>query len=146
MRVKETNKEKFIYMLYSLMRAIKDDSERCGEACGGLTEKEVTVLGFVGQAGRVKMSDIADDLDAPMSTVTKIIDRLVDKNILVREHSSDDRRAINVTLSEQGKTFYRSLAERKKEIAEELLSQYNEQGQELFLTQMNALISRLAKK
>jgi DNA-binding MarR family transcriptional regulator len=146
MKVKEANKEKFKLMIYSLMRAIKDDAERCAEMCGGVTEKDMTVIGFVGQKKNVKMSDIAENIDAPMSTLTKIIDRLVERNILIREHSSNDRRAINVTLSKQGEAFYKSLGDQKKQVAETLLSQYDEKEQELFLKHLSALITSLAKK
>lgn len=146
MPVKEANKEKFIHLLYSLVRAIKDDAEHCAEMCGGVTEKEVLAIGFVGHNKAVKMSDIAENLEAPMSTLTNLIDRLVDKKILTREHSSDDRRAINVTLSEQGKRLFNSLAAQKREVAEKLLSQYNEKEQELFLSHISALITSLAKK
>jgi DNA-binding MarR family transcriptional regulator len=146
MKVKEANKEKFINMLYSLVRAIKDDSGRCAAMCDGVAEKEMIVIGFIGRKKRVKMSDIAENIEAPMSTLTKLIDRLVDKKILAREHSSDDRRAIYVSLSQHGKALYGSLGEQKKQLAEKLLSQYNEKEQELFLSHIDALITGLTKK
>ena len=146
MKVKEANKEKFINLLYSLVRAIKDDSERCAELCDGVAEKEMFVIGFIGQKKQVKMSDIAENIEAPMSTLTKLIDRLVDKKILTREHSSDDRRAINVSLSEHGKALYHTLGDQKKKLAEKLLSQYNEKEQELFLNHIGELIAGLTKK
>jgi len=141
MKVTEANKEKFINLLYSLVQAIKRDTEHCAEICGGVTEKDMIVIGFVGQKKQVKMSDIAEDIDAPMSTLTNIVNRLVDKKILIREHSNDDRRAINVTLSALGEAVYKVLAEQKKQMAEKLLSQYNEKEQELFLNNLSSLIS-----
>ena len=143
MKVKEANKEKFLLLLYSLVRAIKKDTEQCAEICGGVSEKEMLVIGFVGQKKHVKMSEIAEDIDAPMSTLTNIVDKLVDKKILTREHSNDDRRAINVTLSPFGEAAYKSLALQKRQIAEKLLSQYNEKDQELFLEHISLLINSL---
>jgi DNA-binding MarR family transcriptional regulator len=146
MKVNEAKKDQFIRLLYNLVRAIKDDAEHCAEMCGGVTEKEVLVIGFVGQKEQVKMSDIAENIAASMSTLTNIVDRLVDKKILIREHSSEDRRAINVSLSELGKTAYQSLAAQKIQTAERLLSQYNEKEQEQFLNHLSSLISSLEKK
>ena len=146
MKVKETNKEKFLGVLYNLVRAIKSDSDRCAQICGGVNEKEMFVIGFVGQKKQVKMSDIAENIEAPMSTLTNIIDRLVDKNILTREHSSDDRRAIYVSLSDQGKKAYQSLANQKRQVAEKLLSQYSEKEQELFLSHISTLVNTLQEK
>lgn len=146
MKVKEANKDQLISLLTRLVRAIKNESERCAEVCGGVTEKELTVIPFVGENKHVKMSEIAENLEAPMSTLTSIVDRLVEKNILTREHSSDDRRAINVSLSEQGKAAYRSLIAQKKQVVEKILAQYDEKEQELFLKHVHSLISGLEKK
>ena len=146
MKVTETNKEKFIHLLSRLVRAIKSESERCAEVCGGVTEKELTAITFVGEKKHVKMSEIAENIDAPMSSMTTMVDRLVEKEMLTREHSSDDRRAINVSLSEQGAAAYKSLVDQKRQVAEKLLSQYNVKDQELFLHHINLLISSLEKK
>src|SRR5262245_4394723 len=146
MKVKEANKEKFLGILYQLVRAIKSDAEHCAEICGGVNEKEMIVIGFVGQEKQVKMSDIAENIDAPMSTLTNIVDKLVGKKILIREHSSDDRRAIDVSLSDRGKKAYQALREQKKQMPEKLLSKYSEKEQELFLGHINLLIDALEEK
>jgi DNA-binding MarR family transcriptional regulator len=146
MKVKETNKDKFMSLLHSLVRGIKAEAERCSETCGGVTEKELGVISFVGEKQNVKMTEIAEDIETPMSTLTNIVDKLVDKKILVREHSSDDRRSINVTLSASGKLMYKTLVERKKQIAEKLLSQFNEKDQALFLEHLSSLVASLNKK
>ena len=143
MKVKEENKEKFVLALQHLVRAIKNETDKCSVVCGGLSEKELTVVAFVGQNQLVKMSDIADNIDAPMSTLTNIVDKLVEKDFLTREHSSEDRRAINVTLSAIGKTAYKSLITQKKQTAEKLLSKYNEKDQAAFLEHINMLASYL---
>jgi DNA-binding MarR family transcriptional regulator len=146
MKVKEENKNKFIAALQHLVRAIKSETEKCSEVCGGVSEKELTVVGFVGQNRNVKMSDIADNIESPMSTLTNIVDKLVEKGFLEREHSSEDRRAINVTLSAKGKASYKSLITQKHLIAEDLLSQYSEKEQAEFLKHVNLLASYLGKK
>ncbi len=40
------------------------------ESCGNFTEKEIKVIDFVGYGQNVKMSDIAAELGAPVSTIT----------------------------------------------------------------------------
>lgn len=143
MKVKEENKEKFVMALSNLVRAIKSEADKCSMVCGGLSEKELTVVGFVGENQVVKMSEIADNIDAPMSTLTNIVDKLVEKDFLIREHSSEDRRAINVTLAPTGKTAYKSLIAQKKLTAEKLLSKFNEKDQAAFLEHINLLASYL---
>ncbi len=146
MKVSKENKEKFIDNLQNLVRAIKNEAEHCGEVCGGLNEKEMIVMGYVGQHGSVKMSDIAESIDAPMSTLTSIVDKLVEKKVLTREHSMDDRRAINVTLTQNGKNCYKTLIDQKMKTGEKLLSQLNEKDQAVFLEYMDLLASYLGSK
>lgn len=146
MKVNEANKRKFIAALQDLVRAIRSESEKCGEVCGGVSEKELAVVAFVGQNRNVKMSEIADKTESPMSTLTNVVDKLVEKGILVREHSSQDRRAINVTLSSTGQTAYESLIKQKLLTAEELLSQYGEEEQAQFLKHIELLAASLGKK
>lgn len=141
MKVKEEYKDKFVAAFYNLNRAIKNENDLCSEACGGLNEKELIVVGFVGQKQQVKMSEIAENIDAPMSTITSIVDKLVEKNLITREHSIDDRRAINVTLSRKGKTVFSTLIEKKKQTAEKILSTLDEKGQQLFIEHIFLLSS-----
>ncbi len=146
MKVSKENRDKFMEGFQILVRAIKSDMDRCSELCGGLNEKEMFVMGYVGQHQSVKMSDIAESIDAPMSTLTSIVDKLVERKILTREHSSDDRRAINVTLTPNGKINFNTLIELKKQTGEKLLSQLKEKDQAVFLKNIDLLASHLSPK
>ena len=66
MTVREENNDKFIVALFSLVQAIKRESENCGKACGGLNEKELIIVYLVGQKQNIKMSEIAANIDAPI--------------------------------------------------------------------------------
>jgi DNA-binding MarR family transcriptional regulator len=145
-KVKEENQQKFMHALQNVVYAIKSESEECGKLCGGISEKELHVINFVGGSKNVKMSDIAENIDSPMSTLTNIVDKLVDKKYLSREHSEGDRRVINVTLGENGKTAYKVLSSKKKFVAEKVLSGFSEAEQNAFIDHMNVLASALAGK
>ena len=144
MKVKEENKEKFFNAMVNLGRSMKNETERCGELCGGVNEKELTVIVFVGQHKNVKMSDIADNIAAPMSTLTSVVDKLVEKNLINREHSGEDRRVINVSLSTAGKEAYKNLLTQKKKVADRMLSQLSEKDQALFIKYLNDLAATIA--
>ena len=79
-----------------------------------LNEKELVVVYLVGEKQNIKMSEIAANIDAPMSTLTNIVDKLVEKKILSRGHSSEDRRVINVFLDSAGKAAYKTMVNQKK--------------------------------
>jgi DNA-binding MarR family transcriptional regulator len=52
--------------------------------------------------GPVRMSDIAAGLEVTLPTSTSLVDRLVEKNFVVRENQTDDRRVVLCRLSEAG--------------------------------------------
>jgi DNA-binding MarR family transcriptional regulator len=144
MKVKEITRDKFMSALQNIVRSIKNEFEDCGKMCGGINEKELHVIDFIGRNKNVKMSDIADNIDAPMSTLTNIVDKLVEKKFLSREHSDDDRRVINVMLTnENGQTAFQAVASKKQLVAEKALAQFNEKEQDTFIDHMNILASSL---
>lgn len=144
MKVKEDNIDQFISAMYHLVKAIKNETESCGKLCGGINEKELIVIGYVGQNLNVKMSDIAENIDAPMSTLTSIVDKLVDKGYLSRDHSGEDRRVINVSLANNGKVAYQALLTKKRFVAGKVLSNFSEDDQKNFITHLNILASSIS--
>src|SRR5882724_7812897 len=146
MKIKEESLQKFGAALQKVVRAIKSEAEECGKLCGGLNEKELHVINFIGGGKNVKMSDIAGNIDAPMSTLTNIVDKLVEKKYLSREHDGDDRRVINVMLAENGKTAFKTLSSKKKILSEKVLSGFTEKEQNAFITHLNILASALSAK
>jgi DNA-binding MarR family transcriptional regulator len=145
MKVKDANKEQFLEAMVKLVKAIKAESEHCGETCGGFNEKELFIIIYVGRHENVKMSDIAEDLASPMSTLTTIVDKLVDRKILSRYHSEEDRRVINVTLSKEGMEVYKMWHKQKKLVAEKVLSRFKDSEQSQFIDHILALASSISQ-
>jgi DNA-binding MarR family transcriptional regulator len=146
MKIKEENRENFANAMLNLGMAIKNETENCGRLCGGLNEKELMVIAFVGKNKNVKMSDIAETIVAPMSTLTSIVDKLVEKNLINRDHSGEDRRVINVSLSATGKTAHNILVETKNKLAIAVLSQLNGKEQVLISKYLNLLAAKMHSK
>jgi DNA-binding MarR family transcriptional regulator len=146
MPVKEENKLRFISAMFNLVKTIKDESEISSKLCGGLNEKELFIIVFVGQNNNVKMSNIADNLEAPLSTITSIVDKLVEKKYLSRDHSEQDRRVINVSLTKNGKKVYKISLDRKQTMAERVLMQFTEKEQNTFIEHLDKLAGSINSK
>jgi DNA-binding MarR family transcriptional regulator len=84
MVVEAGNGEKFISVMFNLSNALKSAPEHCCKICGDLNEKELFIVAFIGENRSVKMSAIADYLQAPLSTLTTIVDKLVTNKFLLR--------------------------------------------------------------
>jgi len=63
----------------------------------GLNKTEVFVLMSVYHKKASRMTDFAKHLDVPASTFTGIIDRLVQKEYLIRTNDPEDRRSVLLT-------------------------------------------------
>ncbi len=130
---KEKN-SRLINALFSIMSGLKKGVSDCCSENGDLAEKEFHIVVFTGQNNGVKMSEIANSICAPVSTVTSIVDKLVDRNYLERYHSSEDRRVILVSLASKGKETHSYFMSQKQDLAHNILSQFNEDEQDNLLS------------
>jgi len=64
-----------------------------------ISPPEMRSLMWLYQHGRAVMSDFAEGVDVPLSTATRIANRLVKKGIAVRHRSELDRRIVEIDLS-----------------------------------------------
>jgi len=138
MSAKDDKIDQFISAMFSLTNAIESDFEHCCKICGGINKKELMIIAFVGDNKSAKMSEIADYLKAPLSTLTSIADKLVANKFLVRHNSDEDRRVVKVALGEKGLESYKAFLTRKKAMTKKVLSRFSEK-------EHNALINDIHK-
>lgn len=129
--------------MFNLSNAIKSESGRCCKICGDLNEKELFIIAFIGENGSVKMSAIADYLQAPLSTLTTIVDKLVANKFLVRHNSNDDRRVVKVELDMKGKASYNEFKNRREMMAKKVLGALNEPQQAALIATLTHLVTSI---
>ena len=145
MVVEAGNAGKFLSVMFNLSSAIKSESEYCCKICGGLNEKELFIIAFIGENKSVKMSTIADNIQVPLSTLTTIVDKLVTNKFLVRYNSNDDRRVVKVELDRKGKTSYAAFKNRREMIAKKVLGHLSETEQEVLIAHLSQLVISIVK-
>ena len=138
MSAKDDKIDQFISAMFSLTNAIESEFEHCCKICGGINKKELMIIAFVGDNKSAKMSEVADYLKAPLSTLTSIADKLVANKFLVRYNSDEDRRVVKVALGEKGLESYKAFLIRKKTMTKKVLSHFNEK-------EHNTLINYISK-
>jgi len=143
MSAKDDKMNQFISAMFSLTSAIKCESDNCCKICGEINEKELMILAFVGDNKSAKMSEIADFLNAPLSTLTSIADKLVAKKFLVRHNSDEDRRVVKVALGEKGLESYKAFLTRKKAMTKKVLSRFSEQEHNTLINDINRLAAAI---
>jgi DNA-binding MarR family transcriptional regulator len=85
-----------------------------------MSQLKVVLLLFI--TGHSRMSDIAAELGVSLATATGVADRLVERNLLVRNGDPDDRRVVLCQLSSDGEKLIRDLWQLSQKRAGELMS------------------------
>jgi DNA-binding MarR family transcriptional regulator len=99
----------------------------------GLTESfsrsEFAVLDTVGAEGPMTMGEVAGRVRMPLSTATRVVDRLVIRELVQRERPEDNRRVVRVALAPAGHAFYQAALRTRIAGAQRMLQRLTEDEQ-----------------
>ena len=70
----------------------------------GLNYEDIYLLQYIRNNSPARMGDIAGEMNMPMSTATRVVDRLERRRLLSRKKDLQDRRNILVTLGPLGES------------------------------------------
>jgi DNA-binding MarR family transcriptional regulator len=105
-----------------------------------LGANELAALRWLDSTGLATMRAMAEAIDLPRSSATTLVDRLVEKDLVLRVRDEGDRRVVRVSLTPLGKAVIgRSETERSR-LCAELLATFNPAEQQALV----ALLERLA--
>ncbi len=86
-----------------------------------LTAPQMVTLMAIARLDVCRMSDLAHETLQSPGTLTGIVDRLIDSGLVTRVRNMNDRRVVNVTLTEQGHAHLATLDDaRYKDTSEAL--------------------------
>ena len=131
--------------MQNMFGAMQEKVTECSVLCGGLDKKELSILEFVGTGQDIIMRDIADFLKVSVSTVTGLVDRLVNKKLLLREFSQEDRRIINITLSTQGDEMFKLYKDVNRKTGSAILSALDEPEQDKLIELFEKVTANINK-
>ncbi|MCK5572278.1 MAG: MarR family transcriptional regulator [Bacteroidetes bacterium] len=98
-------------LTFSLLEQCQVKQERIA-ATLGLTVSEFKLLRSLRQEGVVAAGELARRVELSSSRLTRILDGMVEKGLVTREAAQDDRRVIEVSLTEGGKRIQQTLNEK----------------------------------
>ncbi|OGE32080.1 hypothetical protein A2631_03100 [Candidatus Daviesbacteria bacterium RIFCSPHIGHO2_01_FULL_44_29] len=106
------NIENFITNLYKLSREFRRQPH-LEEDYLNISPLQLHTLVFIKESSQPSMSQVSSYLGVALPTATKLIERLVDQNILERMADPGDRRITKIALTEKGREVLQ-LFKRKK--------------------------------
>lgn len=71
-----------------------------------IARSEIAVLDTLGAEGAMAMGELAARVQVPVSTATRVVARMVERDLVQRERPEDNRRTVLVALAPAGERFY----------------------------------------
>lgn len=93
----------------------------------GFTLPQISVISMLEKHGEQKVSELSLKMGLSDSTVSGILDRLEQKDIIKRERTKDDRRVVKISLTGKSQKFCNDFRRKKEEYFTQLLKNLSEQ-------------------
>lgn len=92
-------------------------SEKAARQCGVTPQQHQLMLGIAGYTGRgtASVSELAEFLQERHNSVVGLVERAAQRGLVRKEHDTNDRRFVMVSLTEQGEQILAELTELHKE-------------------------------
>jgi MarR family 2-MHQ and catechol resistance regulon transcriptional repressor len=96
-----------------LARAFSTVNKKSGENIRtfGLTQPQFSVIEALGHLGPLKVGELCNKMLVSGGNMTLVLDNLEKLNYIERIHSKDDRRAIDIQLTKNGKKMFNKIFE-----------------------------------
>jgi DNA-binding MarR family transcriptional regulator len=107
----------------------------------GLTAAQFIILRRIAEGVATTAAELCRVLEYDTGSMTRMLDRLEEKAVIVRERSSDDRRVVKIMLTAQGTEQYPTL---KHEVSVALNRRFSPLSADE-LDQLRGMLERLAK-
>ena len=88
----------------------------------GVTETQFRVLELLAKNEAHKVTDLAEKMGVKPSAVTTMIDRLANNGLVSRRHDDNDRRAVLLSITEEGREVIRKFEEKCRGVIKGYLS------------------------
>lgn len=139
----EEKSRRLVDHLQTVMEEAQSVDKKASAARETLSWQEIRVLRAVGRQDCCPMSGLADAICLSLSSATGLIDRLVGKKLVKRDRSSEDRRVVQVELTEQGRALNEEAMEGPVEFARGLLKGLNAGEQDSLLALFRKISERI---
>jgi DNA-binding MarR family transcriptional regulator len=104
-----------------------------------LSPQDGRALVTLSDRGPVTMTDLSELLGVPLSTATRMVERLIDKGLAIRSRIEDDRRVVRVELSDEGKKLNQIFLEHRRVVGRSMLAPLTHGEREIFLELMTKI-------
>jgi MarR family transcriptional regulator, organic hydroperoxide resistance regulator len=119
-------------ILFNALRAIYK-FQQSKVAVFNLDYEDIYLMQLLRNNSPVRMGEIADEMNIPISTATRVVDRLQRMGLLSRKKDPGDRRTVLVSLEKKGEAAVRKIEEHTFSVISENLAGFTDEEIASFL-------------
>lgn len=106
---------------------------------GSLSLVHLNVIAALEAEGALSMHGLAETLDVSQASATGIVDRMERRGLVIRRHSTDDRRLVLVDLAPTGAGLFKEMGLQRRDHLSRLLGELSEDELSGFLAGLRAM-------
>lgn len=109
---------------------------------GDISFPQLWALDYLHDQRRCTMHQLAHAMHAQQSTTTGLVDRMAKLNMVRRERSRQDRRVVNVSLSDKGRSVLRQIYRQRRAMTVRLFSRMPPRDRVQYLNIIERLVQQ----
>jgi DNA-binding MarR family transcriptional regulator len=107
-----------------------------------LSAQDYRALLVLADRSPVTMTDFSELIGVPLSTATRTVERLTHKGLATRARIEDDRRVVQVEMTEEGRKLMKVFGDHRLEICRTMLSPLTHGEREIFIELMTKIVQQ----
>jgi DNA-binding MarR family transcriptional regulator len=129
-------------LIYQLFRNL-ESSDRDTCACFGVTPLQGLVLLELARKEPLGMQQLAERMQLAISTMSRVVDKLVEAELILRQEDKNDRRAVLCSLTEAGQKTAQQLAGCYNDFFNKLVSNLSPEDLTGFLKGLRVMVRQI---
>lgn len=126
----EDKARRLVDFLSTVMEEAEGVDKTNPACCEVVSPQEMKVLRTIGREQCCVMSGLAGAIRCSLSSLTGLVDRLVAKRLVKRDRSTEDRRVVQVELTEEGQELHKAAQEARVAMAKDMLKALSPEEQD----------------
>ena len=125
-RFMETTETNIVMSLRKIVRAVEISSRKLSTQFNTTPAQLLALRQLLNSQGK-SLAKLADEVGLSSSTMVGVVDRLEKKGWVVRNRSQQDRRLVNIVITEQGKHYLKDSPKLLQDKLTDSLASYSKQ-------------------
>lgn len=127
-----------------MRRFLKKQAKEIAE--DSISLPQMLILDILNVRKSMRMGELAKYLSVSMAATTGVVDKLVNQGLAIRASSPNDRRVVNINITDKGRKITHKYNQAKQKTIIEIFSGLNEADRNKYIEILRKIVSRLNEK